>query len=66
MACKGTRVTEKEKKRMWELYQEIGCYKTIAKKLRRNPNTVSRYVAEYEMASATANHIIQKNKGSRL
>ena len=48
MAVKGTRVTEREKKRMWELYQQFGTFKSVAKKMRRSPDTVSRYVREYE------------------
>lgn len=48
MACKGTRVTEREKKRMWDLYQELGSFKKVGKKMRRSPDTVSRYVLEYQ------------------
>lgn len=50
MAAKGTRVTEREKKRMWDLYQELGSYTKVAKKLKRNRDTVSKYVLEYEVA----------------
>ena len=45
--AKGTRVTAKEKKRMWELYQELGNYTKVAKKMKRSRDTVSKYVAEY-------------------
>ena len=48
MAAKGTRVTENEKKKMWQLYQEGKTFVAIGKKLRRSPDTVSRYVHEYE------------------
>lgn len=42
------KVTEREKEKMWQLYQELGQFTKVAKKLRRNPDTVSRYVHEYE------------------
>lgn len=48
MAAKGTRVTENEKEKMWQLYQEGNTFVAIGKKLRRSPDTVSRYVHEYE------------------
>ena len=58
MACKGTRVAEKEKKRMWELYQELGSYKAVGKKMRRCPDTVARYVREYEIAIGVTNYML--------
>lgn len=45
--AKGTRVTAKEKRRMWELYQEMGSYTKVAKKMKRSRDTVSKYVTEY-------------------
>ena len=48
MAAKGTRVTQKEKEKMWQLFQDGNSFVKIGKKLRRNPDTVSRYVHEYE------------------
>ena len=48
--AKGTRVTQQEKEKMWELYQKYRCFKTVAKKMRRDPGTVSRHVHEYEAA----------------
>ena len=56
MACKGTRVTQSEKRKMWELYQKLGCYKEVGRKCRRSPDTVSRYVLEYEAALQTMNY----------
>ena len=53
-----TKVTEKEKKKMWEMYQKMGCYKKVAKKMRRNPATVSRYAQEYETAVRAASYIM--------
>lgn len=54
MAAKGTRVTTREKRRMWELYQQLGSFKLVAKRLRRSPDTVSKYVREYETALQVA------------
>ncbi len=45
-----TRVTQLEKEKMWKLYQKYGSIKEVAKKVKRNRNTVSRYVNEYEAA----------------
>ena len=50
MAAKGTRVTQQEKEKMWQLYREGNTFKKIAAKLRRSPDTVSRYVHEREAA----------------
>lgn len=60
MAAKGSKVTEREKKRMWELYQQLGTFKAVAKRLRRSPDTVSRYVHEYETALGVANYLTQE------
>lgn len=60
MACKGTRVTEREKKRMWELYQDLGSFKKVGKKMRRSPDTVSRYVLEYQAQIRMANVLVDK------
>lgn len=48
MKAKGTKVTSLEKKKMWELYQQLGSYAKVAKKLRRSRDTVAKYVLEYE------------------
>ena len=58
MAAKGTRVTEKEKEKMWQLYQEGYTFVKIAKKMRRGEGTVSRYVHEYEAAISATAYII--------
>ena len=50
MAAKGTRVTQQEKEKMWQLYQEVGSFVKVAKKMQRSPDTVSRYVHEREAA----------------
>lgn len=55
--AKGTRVTQREKEKMWQLYQEVGSFAKVAKKMRRNPDTVSRYVREYEAAVAAAGYV---------
>lgn len=60
MAAKGTRVTSREKKRMWELFQQGLSFIQIGKKMRRSPDTVSRYVHEYETAIAVSNYLLDK------
>ncbi len=59
--AKGTRVTQQEKEKMWQLFQEGVSFKKIAAKLRRNPDTVSRYVHEYEAAVSAAGYILNSN-----
>ena len=58
MAAKGTRVTQQEKEKMWQLYQEGNTFKKIAAKLRRSPDTVSRHVREYEAAVNAASVVL--------
>ena len=48
--AKGTRVTQQEKEKMWQLYNQLGSYAKVAKKLHRSSDTVSRYVREHEAA----------------
>ena len=52
------KVTQQEKEKMWKLYQELGSYAKVAKKLNRNPATVSRHVHEYEAAVNAASVIL--------
>lgn len=58
MAAKGTRVTQQEKEKMWQLYQEGYSFVKIGKKLQRSPDTVSRYVHEYEAAISAASIVL--------
>ena len=58
MAAKGTRVTQQEKEKMWQLFQDGNSFVKIGKKLRRSPDTVSRYVHEYEAAVGAAGYIL--------
>ena len=58
MAAKGTRVTQKEKEKMWQLFQDGNSFIKIGKKLRRSPDTVSRYVHEYEAAIGAASIVL--------
>ena len=51
-------VTEKEKEKMWRLYQTLGSDTKVAKKVRRNPDTVSKYVKEYEAAVRAAGVVL--------
>ena len=66
MAAKGTRVTEKEKEKMWQLYQEGKTFVAIGKKLRRSPDTVSRYVHEYEAALGSASITLKIANGVKI
>ena len=59
--AKGTRVTQQEKEKMWQLYNQLGSYTKVAKKLNRSPETVSRYVHEYEAAICAASLVIRAN-----
>lgn len=52
MACKGTLVKPKEVERMYKLYQELGTYKAVAKRMRRSPGTVAKHLQAYELASS--------------
>ena len=57
MSAKGTRVTQQEKEKMGQLFQDGNSFVKIGKKLRRNPDTVSRYVREYEAAVSAAGYV---------
>ena len=57
--AKGTRVTPQEKEKMWQLYRDGLSFKRIAEKLRRSPDTVSRYVHEYEAAVSAASVVLK-------
>lgn len=59
MATKGTRVTPQEQEKMWQLYHDGFSFKKIAEKLRRSPDTVSRYVHEYEAAVSAASVVLK-------
>lgn len=61
--AKGTRVTPQEKEKMWQLYQDGLSFKKIAEKLRRSPDTVSRYVHEYEAAVSAAGYVLNAKRG---
>ena len=54
MATKRTRVSETEKEKMWQLYNELGTFTAVAKKMNRGADTVSRHVREYEARRAGA------------
>lgn len=58
MAAKRTHVTEREKEKMWQLYQEGYTFKRIAEKMKRCASTVSRYVHEYEAAVGAAGYVL--------
>lgn len=56
MATKGTRVTEAEILKMVELYIELGSFKKVGKKMRRSPDTVSKYVHQWMAVHNCVNH----------
>lgn len=56
--AKGTRVTQQEKEKMWQLYNQLGSFAKVAKKLNRSPDTVSRYVHEYEAAVGASSVVL--------
>ena len=56
--AKGTRVTQREKNKMYELYQELGSYSLVAKKMQRSRSTVARYVSEMEASVREAKVVI--------
>jgi IS30 family transposase len=60
--AKGTRVTQREKEKMWQLFQEGNSFVKIGKKMRRSPDTVSRYVHEYEAAVSAAGYILNNKQ----
>jgi hypothetical protein len=43
---------------MWQMYQQIGSFVKVAKEMRHNPDTVSRYVREYEAAVSAAGYVL--------
>ena len=60
--AKGTRVTQQEKEKMWQLYMKIGSFAVVAKKMNRSPQTVSRYVHEMEAVYAAVAVVNGKRK----
>lgn len=54
MAKKKTRITHLEAAKMYALYQGLGSFEAVAKKMRRSPDTVSKYVKIYDAALAGA------------
>ncbi len=57
MSKKQRYVTESEKQKMWQLYQELGTFTAVARKMKRDPATVSRHVHAYEAAVEAAKFI---------
>ena len=52
--AKGTRVSQREKQKMWVLYQDLGSYKAVANKMKRSPDTVAKYVSQKEAEVSVA------------
>lgn len=51
---------------MWQLFQEGNSFVKIGKKLRRSPDTVSRYVHEYEAAVSAAGYVMNSKQSLLL
>ena len=49
---------QQEKEQMWQLYNQLGSYTKVAKKLHRSSDTVSRYVREFEAAVGAAKAVL--------
>ncbi len=47
---------------MWQLYREGTSFVKVGKRLRRSPDTVSRYVSEYEAAVSAAGHVLNAQR----
>lgn len=62
MAAKRTHVTEREKEKMWQFYQEGYTFKRIAEKMKRDRGTVSRYVHEYEAAVRATGYALNSTR----
>ena len=60
--AKRTRVTQQEKEQMWQLYNQLGSYAKVAKKLHRSSDTVSRYVREHEAAVNAVRVVVDAQK----
>lgn len=58
MAKKGSRVSQEEAKKMWQLYQECGSITKVASRMKRDRGTVSRHIAAYEASVNTASVIL--------
>ncbi len=56
------KVTEKEKRRMWELYQQYGSFKKVARIMHRSPDTVSRHVREFEAGVRATGYMMKVGK----
>lgn len=54
------KVTQQEKEKMYQLYQQLGTFKAVAKKMHRDPGTVSRHIHEYEAAMNVAGIILKQ------
>ena len=58
MSKKGSRVTQQEAKKMWELYQVCGSVVAVARTRKRDRGTVSKHIAAYEASVNTASVIL--------
>ncbi len=56
MRSKGTKVTPKEIEKMVALYEELQSYKLVGRRLRRSPDTVSKYVNLHNTIKQVGNY----------
>ena len=49
-----------KKEKLWLLYQQLGTFTEVAKKMKRHPGTVSKYVHEFEVAVGAASYILNQ------
>ena len=54
MASKGGKVSKREINRMCQLYETLGSYSAVAKKVRRDRSTVAKYIQKQEAVEKTA------------
>lgn len=62
MSKKGSKVTQQEAKKMWELYQTCGSVVAVARTMRRDRGTVSKHIAAYEASINTASVLLATMK----
>lgn len=62
MAKKKKFVSHLEAAKMYALYQGLGSYKEVAKKVKRSPDTVAKYCKIYEAALAGSQFMRSKQE----
>lgn len=62
MSKKGSKVTQQEAKKMWELYQKCSSVVAVARTMKRDRGTVSKHIAAYEASINTASVLLATMK----